>query len=115
MAYPACNVLIARWAPPIEKGKFVGTLMGNALGTVVTMPLVGVMTDVFGWEWGFYVLVIIMGIFCLIFAAMVTDYPITHRWISDDERMYIFESQQGHVTAKKVSGLFLTHTVFIRL
>lgn len=60
------------------------------------------MTDEFGWEWGFYVLVIIMGIFCLIFAVIVADYPISHRWISDEERMYISESQQGHVTTKKV-------------
>lgn len=28
--------LIAKWAPPNEKGKFVATLLGGTFGTVVT-------------------------------------------------------------------------------
>ncbi|KAJ8959658.1 hypothetical protein NQ318_021846 [Aromia moschata] len=99
--YPACQVLIARWAPPPEKGKFVGALMGNTLGTCLTWPLVGAVTQAFSWDWGFYFISIQIAVFCLIFWIVTADSPDQHRWISEEEKKYIAESQGGSVTKKK--------------
>ncbi|RZC43006.1 MFS 1 and/or Sugar tr domain containing protein [Asbolus verrucosus] len=105
--YPALNVLIARWAPPKEKGKFLAALMGNTLGTVCTWPLVGVVTDLLSWEWGFYVLVIIMSVYCLVFFILVSDSPQKHRWITEEEQRYITECQEGQVSTTKAVPPYL--------
>ncbi|KAJ8959661.1 hypothetical protein NQ318_021849, partial [Aromia moschata] len=101
LVYPACQILIANWAPPSEKGKFVGALMGNTLGTCVTWPLVGVITELLGWEWGFYVLSIQMAVFCIIFWIVAADSPDKHRWISDEEKNYILDSHAGSINRRK--------------
>ena len=102
VAYPAVNVLIAKWAPPKEKGKFLAAMMGNTLGTVVSFNLVGWATALWGWAWGFYVLVFVMVVFCLAFAILTRDTPDKHPWISEGELAFIKEAQEGHVSAKKV-------------
>ena len=56
--------MIARWAPPAEKGKFVSALMGNTLGTCLSWILVGMMTAAAGWDWGFHFLTIQIVVFC---------------------------------------------------
>ncbi|XP_063903804.1 sialin-like [Zophobas morio] len=101
VAYPAVNVLIAKWAPPKEKGKFLAAMMGNTLGTVVSFNLVGWATALWGWAWGFYVLVFVMVVFCLAFAILTRDTPEKHPWISEGELAFIKEAQEGHVSAKK--------------
>ncbi|XP_028154364.2 sialin-like isoform X2 [Diabrotica virgifera virgifera] len=102
LVYPSLQILIAFWAPPQEKGKFVSALMGNVLGTCVTWPVVGLVTTYLGWHWGFYVVSLVNVLFCIVFFLVVTDTPETHRWISPEEVAYIKESQQGTVVKKKV-------------
>ncbi|XP_057660262.1 sialin-like [Diorhabda carinulata] len=102
LVYPALQVLIAFWAPPQEKGKFISALMGNVLGTCITWPIVGVVTTYLGWDWGFYVVSIENLMFCIVFYLLVTDTPETHRWIKPEEANFIKESQAGTVTRKKV-------------
>ncbi|KAI5642163.1 major facilitator superfamily domain-containing protein [Phthorimaea operculella] len=53
--FPAFHALVAHWAPPAEKGKFVSTLLGGAIGTVVTWSLTGPLIENFGWDYAFYV------------------------------------------------------------
>ncbi|XP_015838264.1 putative inorganic phosphate cotransporter isoform X2 [Tribolium castaneum] len=99
--YPAVNDLIAKWAPPKEKGKFLAAMMGNTLGTVLTWLAVAAASSAWGWEWGFYVLAIFMLVFCATFGIVVRDRPDVHPWVSDDEKKHIFEAQEGHLTTKK--------------
>lgn len=106
--YPALQCLIARWAPPAEKGKFVGALMGNTLGTCCTWPIVGAITQAFGWDWGFYVISIQICIFLVIFGLITADSPQDHRWISEEERDFITDSQGGSVTKKKAVPPYLS-------
>ncbi|XP_063903802.1 sialin-like [Zophobas morio] len=101
VAYPAVNVLIAKWAPPKEKGKFLAAMMGNTMGTLVSFNMVGWATALWGWAWGFYVLVFVMLLFCVAFAVLVRDTPEKHPWISKREKAYIIVSQEGHVSSKK--------------
>ncbi|KAI8038522.1 hypothetical protein M5D96_008422 [Drosophila gunungcola] len=59
-------VLVSKWAPPDEKGKFVASLMGGTFGTVITWPLSGVIIENMGWDWAFYM----VGIFVLVVVAI---------------------------------------------
>ncbi|XP_044272676.1 putative inorganic phosphate cotransporter [Tribolium madens] len=102
VVYPAIHDLIAKWAPPKEKGKFFAAMMGNTLGTVLTWIVVAAATSAWGWEWGFYVLTIFMLFYCIAFGIIVRDKPDSHPWVSDEEKKHIAESQEGHLTKKKV-------------
>lgn len=53
--FPALHALVAHWAPPAEKGKFVSALLGGAIGTVVTWSLTGPLIENLGWDYAFYV------------------------------------------------------------
>lgn len=53
--FPALHALVAHWAPPQEKGKFVSALLGGAIGTVVTWSLTGPLIENFGWDYAFYI------------------------------------------------------------
>lgn len=95
--------LIARWAPPAEKGKFVSALMGNTLGTCLTFILVGAITAAAGWDWGFHFLTMQIAAFCIIFWIVAADSPDQHKWITEEERNYIKESQSKTISKGKVS------------
>ncbi|KAL1497206.1 hypothetical protein ABEB36_008203 [Hypothenemus hampei] len=105
--YPALQCLIARWAPPAEKGKFVSALMGNTLGTCLTWILVGAVTAAAGWDWGFHFLTLQIAVYCLIFWLIVDDSPEQHKWISEDEKNFIKESQAKSITKGKVVPPYL--------
>ncbi|XP_057670785.1 sialin-like [Diorhabda carinulata] len=99
--YPALQCLIAQWAPPHERGKFVAGLLGNTMSTVVTWPLLGFVTTHFGWDWGFYALSFEMLLYALIFFVVASDNPDSHRFISAEEVAYIKECQGDSVSRRK--------------
>ncbi|GLV46734.1 uncharacterized protein CBL_13507 [Carabus blaptoides fortunei] len=99
--YPALHCLISRWAPPTEKGKFAGALMGGTFGTVITWPILGVVSEQWGWVWAFY----LPGILCISWAVLwfivVSDSPQEHKRISEDEKNYIIKSLGNYITKTK--------------
>ncbi|XP_059609441.1 sialin-like [Phlebotomus argentipes] len=98
--YPALHNLVAKWAPPDEKGKFISTIMGGTFGTVITFPMVGVLIENLGWSFGFYVPAIIGFTLCIMWHLIVADGPSEHSWISPKEQDYI-ERSLGMTVAKK--------------
>ncbi|XP_045775220.1 uncharacterized transporter slc-17.2-like [Maniola jurtina] len=105
--FPALHALVARWAPPQEKGKFVSALLGGAIGTVVTWSLTGPLIETFGWSAAFYVPGVIGVVWCAAWWLLVYDSPVTHPRISDDEKAYILAAigdkvQQGSKDTKIV-------------
>lgn len=96
--------MIAFWSPSQEKGKFTACLQGASIGTVVTWPIVGNLTEAIGWQYGFYVPAIILGVFTIIWYFLVYESPAKHPKIKIVERMYI-ESHQIGLTDIKVKGL----------
>lgn len=90
--FPALHALVAHWAPPDEKGKFVSALLGGAIGTVVTWSLTGPVIETFGWDWAFYVPGIIAIVWCAFWWFLVYDSPVQHPRISDEEKQYILEA-----------------------
>lgn len=103
LVYPALQTLIAKWAPPSEKGKFVSCLMGNTLGTCLTWPLVGSATMAWGWAWGFHMISLQHVVFCLIFFFVASDSPYKSKFVTEEELKYISEAQGKSVSKKSVS------------
>lgn len=99
--YPSLHYLIAHWAPPDEKGKFIASLMGNACGTIITWPLVSVLIEKFSWSVGFYVPAAITFVTALIWFYLVADSPLTHPRIALKESQYITQSLEGGLDKQK--------------
>ncbi|XP_072944697.1 sialin-like [Epargyreus clarus] len=90
--FPSLHALVAHWAPPAEKGKFVSALLGGAIGTVVTWSLSGPLIEKFGWDYAFYVPGVIAFAWCAFWWFLVYDSPVQHPRISDEEKKYILEA-----------------------
>lgn len=101
--YPALHVLVARWAPPEEKGKFISALMGGTLGTVATWSLTGPLLDKYGWASAFYVPGALTFVWCIFWWYLVADTPSEHPRISISERKYILDALGDKI--KKSKGL----------
>ncbi|CAG9815232.1 unnamed protein product [Phaedon cochleariae] len=91
VVYPCLHCLISRWAPPEEKGKFIGALMGASLGTVVTWPLLGTVIEHLGWQWAFYGCGALVLLWTFLWTMCVADSPDAHSRISEEERKFILE------------------------
>ncbi|XP_032519232.1 putative inorganic phosphate cotransporter [Danaus plexippus] len=90
--FPSLHALVAHWAPPAEKGKFVSALLGGAIGTVVTWSLSGPLIENFGWTYAFYVPGIIAIVWCAAWWFLVYDSPVIHPRISEEEKTYILSA-----------------------
>ncbi|CAH0725775.1 unnamed protein product, partial [Brenthis ino] len=101
--YPALHVLVARWAPPEEKGKFISALMGGTLGTVVTWSLTGPLLERYGWASAFYVPAALTFIWCGFWWYLVADTPTDHPRITVTEKKYIIDALGDKI--KKSKGL----------
>lgn len=92
--YPALHHLIAHWAPPHERGKFVSAMFGSAIGTVATWPLAGILIETLGWVYAFYVPAGLVFLFTLVCFLVIYDAPAKHPRISTKEKEYI----ESHIT-----------------
>lgn len=76
--------------------------MGGTFGTVVTWPILGAVSEHWGWIWSFY----LPGILCLCWVVLwyivVSDSPQQHKRISEDEKNYITKCLGNSVTKTKV-------------
>lgn len=80
----------------------MAALMGNTLGTVVTYPLAGGITETMGWVWTFIIFGAVALIWSVIWFFTVADTPADHRCISQEERDFIADSMSGAVKKVKV-------------
>lgn len=56
MTYPCIHAVWARWAPPLERSRLATiAFSGSYAGTVVSMPVCGLLATYVGWESIFYV------------------------------------------------------------
>jgi ACS family sodium-dependent inorganic phosphate cotransporter len=99
--YPCLHCLVSRWAPPEEKGKFIGALLGGTLGTMVTWPLLGFIIESLGWSWSFFINGGIVLVWCVFWILLVADSPEAHSTISEEEKLYITKSLGDTITRTK--------------
>lgn len=87
----------------MEKGKFIGSLLGGSLGTVLTWPLLGIIIEKWGWPFSFFVPAVIAVVWSGLWFYIVSDSPQECRRISENERSHIENSLKGISNNNKVS------------
>lgn len=101
VTFPAMNILLATWVPPLERAKFASVVFAGAqFGTVVTLPVSGWLCDsdfLGGWPSVFYVFGGLGILWSLAWFLLVSDRPDIHPSISQEEKQYILR----HCAAKK--------------
>ncbi|XP_046615491.1 sialin [Neodiprion virginianus] len=90
VTYPCIHAIWAKWAPPLERSK-LGTLAfsGSFIGTVVAMPVSGIMADRLGWASIFYSFGAFGIIWYIVWTIFVTDDPEDDPYISKAELRHI--------------------------
>ncbi|XP_077289178.1 putative inorganic phosphate cotransporter isoform X2 [Arctopsyche grandis] len=101
---PALHTLQGKWAPLNERGRISTYVYGGSqFGTVLTMPLSGLLAaSSYGWPSIFYTVGLANIICAAIWWRLGAESPAVHNTITIQERMYIQESL-GQTSAKKVS------------
>lgn len=93
VVYPAMNVMVARWIPPLEKPRFMSfTYMSNSLGTIVTLPLCAFIADTMGWPAVFYITGGVSLVWVALWFFLMHDRPEDHPRISAEEKKYILDA-----------------------
>lgn len=105
--YPSLHNIIAQWAPPDERGKFVSALLGGTFGTVITWPLAGILVESCGWSWAFYVPALITFVITFLWYTIVYDTPAEHPRIDSAEREYIEKALGDSISKKKVNKNYI--------
>lgn len=90
MTYPSIHAIWARWAPPLERSRLAAVAFsGSYFGTVMALPLSGVLAQHMGWEWIFYVFGVIGLTWCFAWWWVVHDSPEEDRKITEQELEYL--------------------------
>ncbi|XP_020712094.2 sialin isoform X1 [Athalia rosae] len=93
VTYPCVHAIWANWAPPLERSKLATlAFSGSFFGTVVAMPICGIMADRLGWASIFYTFGAIGLLWYAIWSYVVTDKPEDDPHISEAELRYIKSS-----------------------
>jgi ACS family sodium-dependent inorganic phosphate cotransporter len=71
------------------------------LGTAVTWPLTGIITEIYGWKWAFYIAAIVTAIVAILWFYAIADCPEKHKTISKDERSFIEKSLEVTFSTKR--------------
>jgi MFS transporter, ACS family, solute carrier family 17 (sodium-dependent inorganic phosphate cotransporter), member 5 len=96
---PCTHALLAKWIPPNERSRMGAFVYAGAqFGTVVSMPLSGLLAEygfAGGWPSIFYVFGGIGVVWCVFFLWTCQEDPQTHSSIDEDERKYIVNQLWG--------------------
>ncbi|XP_044009620.1 putative inorganic phosphate cotransporter [Aphidius gifuensis] len=101
ISFPACHTLVAKWAVPDEKGRFIWTLQGGTFGSIFLFGIISGIAENINWESGWYFPAIIMFIWIFFWYLLAYDSPEEHPGITEEEKTFIIESQAGVVTKEK--------------
>ncbi|XP_066986838.1 sialin-like [Macrobrachium rosenbergii] len=100
MAWPSLHVLIVRWIPPLERGKFIAFVYNaSAIGTTVTLPLCGAIIDAFGWPAAFYLSGFLSFAWLVWWVFFMFDFPSKHPRISREEKEFVEASNRESGTS----------------
>ncbi|XP_071526818.1 sialin-like isoform X2 [Panulirus ornatus] len=104
VVYPAMNVMVAKWIPPIERPRFMSfTYMSNTLGTIITMPMCGLIIAAVDWPAVFYISGAVSLVWVLLWMLLMHDTPAAHPRISQEEQSYILDAINKGTTLDKPS------------
>ncbi|XP_064597334.1 sialin-like [Liolophura sinensis] len=96
VTFPAMHAMFGKWAPVWERSRLVSiTYAGAQMGTVVSLPISGILCDshIFGgWPAVFYIFGAVGCLWFVVWMFMVADTPAKHSTISTEERDFIEQS-----------------------
>ncbi|KAG4073805.1 hypothetical protein HA402_001029 [Bradysia odoriphaga] len=93
VTFPCIHSVWSKWAPPHERSRMATiSFAGAYAGTVVAMPLSGILASSWGWESLFYFFGAIGVVWFIIWMIVVRESPSKDRFISKDELDYINSS-----------------------
>ncbi|XP_076141753.1 sialin [Alosa pseudoharengus] len=99
VTFPAMHAMWASWAPPMERSRLLTiSYTGAQLGTVVALPLSGMICFYLDWTYVFYVFGVVGMVWFVLWAALVSNTPSTHPRISEQERLYIAASLKNELS-----------------
>ncbi|KAL8172660.1 UNVERIFIED_CONTAM: hypothetical protein K2H54_005622 [Gekko kuhli] len=102
VTFPAMHVMWSSWAPPLERSKLLSiSYAGAQLGTVVSLPLSGVISFYMDWIYVFYIFGSLGVLWFLFWICMVGDTPETHKRISLAEKEYILSTLSDQLSTRK--------------
>lgn len=93
VTFPAMHAMWSSWAPPLERSRLLSlSYAGAQLGTVVSMPVSGLICYYMDWIYVFYIFGALGVGWFLLWFFLVSDTPQSHSTISDSEREYILSA-----------------------
>nr|XP_047933410.1 sialin isoform X1 [Anser cygnoides] len=102
VTFPAMHSMWSSWAPPLERSKLLSiSYAGAQLGTVVSLPLSGLICYYMNWVYVFYIFGALGVLWFFFWMWLVSDTPETHKSISHAEREYILSSLKDQLSTQK--------------
>ncbi|XP_061283195.1 sialin isoform X4 [Bos javanicus] len=102
VTFPAMHAMWSSWAPPLERSKLLSiSYAGAQLGTVVSLPLSGVICYYMNWTYVFYFFGLVGIIWFILWICLVSDTPETHKTITPYEKEYILSSLKNQLSSQK--------------
>ncbi|XP_047653124.1 sodium-dependent phosphate transport protein 4 isoform X1 [Phacochoerus africanus] len=93
-----------KWSPLHERSRLCSiAVSGMMLGSCIAILLGGLISQVLGWPFVFYIFGGVGCVCCLPWFALVYDDPVTHPWINTVEKDYITSSLAQQVSSSKQS------------
>lgn len=103
VVFPANHAVWTKWAPPLERSKLATIAVSGAhIGTVIAMPLSGVLAQHLGWASVFYVFGCMGIVWAIVWFLFVKSSPAEDPNISEEERLYIETSLANDEQEKDV-------------
>ncbi|XP_048209644.1 sialin [Perognathus longimembris pacificus] len=102
VTFPAMHAMWSSWAPPLERSKLLSiSYAGAQLGTVVSLPLSGLICYYMNWTYVFYFFGLVGIVWFILWIWLVSDTPETHKTISPSEKEYILASLKTQLSCQK--------------
>ncbi|XP_066907843.1 vesicular glutamate transporter 3 [Halyomorpha halys] len=93
VTYPCIHTVWAKWAPPSERASMASfAFSGSYVGTVIAMPMSGVLAEHWGWPSIFYVTGVVGLIWACAWYYIVKNTPEDDIYVTPEEHKYLKES-----------------------
>ncbi|XP_055704445.1 sialin-like [Phlebotomus papatasi] len=102
VTFPCIHAIFSRWAPIYERSRMASfAFAGSYVGTVIALPLSGVLAVSWGWESVFYFFGAVGCAWCIAWLIIIKASPEADPFISEEEKLYIIRSV-GSSEKKKI-------------
>ncbi|PRP82688.1 hypothetical protein PROFUN_10052 [Planoprotostelium fungivorum] len=120
VTYPCVSDIASNWFPQREMTLLLTiTGTGSGLGTILAYATTAPITEMYGWQWNFYVSGLAGMVWFIFWMFLVTSTPTENRWLSRYEAELIAEGKQAKfdrkvpwvdiLTSVPIWGLIFSH------